>query len=186
MQDCAGTKTGLSCRDTPRVASPLRLEELWAFEAHGTLNFLSTQWPGPCSIELISNINTAATNNKTACKSCKIYNLKAGIYFFFSLKIFFAPCKQFPSKITTTSRGLSSSYHIFELLYYSSFLFASLLISSPPSIPRIIKFTEWKPFKASKLLLKVNRRWKSSTVLCLPFGIPRVPCSVFHSSRCHA
>lgn len=167
------------------VASPLRLQ-LWAFEACGPLNFLSTQWPGACSIELIPNINAAATNNKAACKSWKIYNLKAGNYFFFSsLKVLFVPCKQFPSKITTTSRGLSSSYHIFELLYYSSFLFASPFTPSPPSISRIIKFTEWKPFKASKLLLKVNRRWKSSTMLCLPFGIPHVPCSVFHSSRCH-
>lgn len=49
---------------------------------HGTLDFLPAQWPGPCSVELISSINAAATNSKPACKSCKIYHLKAGIYFF--------------------------------------------------------------------------------------------------------
>lgn len=70
------------------VASPLRLQ-LWAFEACGPLNFLSTQWPGACSIELIPNINAAATNNKAACKSWKIYNLKAGNYFFFPVWKFF-------------------------------------------------------------------------------------------------
>lgn len=65
--------------------------------------FLSTQCPGPWSIELISTINAAATNSKNCLRL--LCNLQAIIIFCSSLKILFASSKQCPSKITTTSRG---------------------------------------------------------------------------------
>lgn len=68
-------------------------------------------------------------------------------FFFPVWKFFLLLRNNFLQKLQPPSKGFSSSYLIFELLCYSSFLSASPLPLSPLPISRIIKFTEWKPFK---------------------------------------